>query len=244
MGWIRWTGKTLEFAGKLAQSDSFERWADSQGEKILSDLALKSGGYVFGLGKAQKAKSLVWRELASIAESSPELNAAIQEFVASYPELLSLLASNYSNLPHINVDLCVVPRFLVNRNALIKVKQRLDESKELANLKGGASLREYFFEELVEQLDAVLTNEAAKASPGKPLEIDDDWVVGFNPRYEWKGQAGHYFIYSNYLRTAKAAKKEYRKDGKKESAELLTKCLSWLGTLSQKDREMWESKLP
>jgi hypothetical protein len=49
-------GKTLEFVGKLARAESFERWAESQGEKIISDLALKSGGIIFGLGKESKAK--------------------------------------------------------------------------------------------------------------------------------------------------------------------------------------------
>jgi hypothetical protein len=109
MGWIKWTGKTLEFAGKLVQTDSFERWAESQGEKIITDVGLKTGGYIFGVGKDKKAKGIVWNELASLAKTSPELKAAIDDFVIHYPEMLDKLANKYSQLPHVNVDLCVVP---------------------------------------------------------------------------------------------------------------------------------------
>src|ERR1700759_165824 len=94
MGWIRWTGKTLEFVGKLAQTESFERWAESQGEKVISDLAIKSGGIVFGMGKEKKAKGIVWTDLETIAEKSPSLNAAIQKFVSDSPGILAAIASH------------------------------------------------------------------------------------------------------------------------------------------------------
>jgi len=70
MGWIKWTGKTLEFGGKLAQMDSFERWAESQGEKVITDVGLKTGGYIFGPGKNQKAMGVVWDELQSLSKTS------------------------------------------------------------------------------------------------------------------------------------------------------------------------------
>jgi len=244
MGWIKWTGKTLEFVGKLAQMESFERWAESQGEKIVTDVGLKTGGYVFGLGKDQKAKGIIWSELASLAKTSPELKAAIEDFVIHYPDVLGNVASKYSQLPDINVDLCVVPRYLVNRDALVEVKKRLDKSDELAKLKGGASLREYFFQELVSQLDETYSEEARKASADRPLELNDKWIVGFNPSYQWRGGAGHYFVYSSYLRTGKNAKKEYKKEGKKEAGEMLTKCLKWLGELSASERDQLEAKFP
>src|ERR1700758_917243 len=141
MGWIRWTGKTLEFVGKLAQTESFERWAESQGEKVISDLAIKSGGIVFGMGKEKKAKGIVWTDLETIAEKSPSLNAAIQKFVSDYPGILAAIASHYTSLPHLSVYLVVVPRYLVTRDALAEVKKRLDGSKELADLKGGPTFR-------------------------------------------------------------------------------------------------------
>jgi hypothetical protein len=122
MGWVRWTGKTLEFVGKLARAESFERWAESQGEKIISDLALKSGRIIFGLGKESKAKGILhWSDLQAIAEKSPSLNAAIQEVIGQYPSILSSLRSNYSTLPHESVYLTVIPRLLVNRRALAEV---------------------------------------------------------------------------------------------------------------------------
>ena len=228
----------------LAQAESFEKWAESQGEKIVNDLALKTGGYVFGLGRVQKAKGIIWSDLESIAIASPELNAAIQKFVIFYPEVLDQLAANFSSLPHQNSDLLVVPRLLVNRNALMELKKRLDNSKELADLKGGPAFREYFFEELVNQLDESFTGQAAKASPDKPLQVANKWIVGFNPNYKWRGVAGHYFVYSSYSRTSGSASSGQKKEGKRQSADLLGKCLSWLGELSEEQSEEWEAHLP
>jgi hypothetical protein len=244
MGWIRWTGKTLEFVGKLAQADSFERWAESQGEKIISDLALKSGGIVFGLGKESKAKGILWSDLKTIAEKSLSLNAAIQEVVGQYPSILSSLRSNYSALPHESAYLTVVPRLLVNRLALAAVTRNLDGSQELAQLKGGALLRQYFFEELAIQIDDAFTQQAAKTSTDKPLEIGDDWLVGFDEHYQWKDVPGHYFVYSSYSRTRKTADNKARKEGRKEASELLAKCQVWLGKLSAGDRQKLEAKFP
>jgi hypothetical protein len=241
MGWIKWMGKTLEFVGKLAQADSFERWEESQGEKIVTEIGLSSGARFF---KDRKAKGIIWNELESLAKSSPELKAAVEDFVTHYPDMLDNLASKYTQLPHKDLDLCVVPRFLVNRDAMIEVRKRLGKSEQLANLKGGASFREYFFGELVEQLDEAYTKQAGKAAPDRPLDLGDKWVVGFNPRYEWKGGAVHYFVYSSYLRSAKDAKKEYKKQGKKEAAETLTACLKWLGELSSNERQQLEAKFP
>ena len=187
---------------------------------------------------------MIWKELESVSEKSPELNAAIQAFVAYYPQVLNDVASKYSQLPHVSVDLCAVPRFIVNREALTEVKKRLGKSQELAELKGGDELIEYFLEELVAQLDAVYTHEANKATPEKPLEIDDKWIVGFNPNYKWRGGSGHYLVYSNSLRTTKNATKDYKKDGKKEAREKLQQLLQWLGPLPQADRDQLEEKLP
>jgi hypothetical protein len=242
MGWIRWTGKTLEFVGKLAQADSFERWAESQGEKVISDLALKSGGILFGLGKESKAKGILWSDLETIAEKSPSLNAAIQDVVVQYPNILSALRSNYSTLPHESVYLTVVPRLLVNRRGLAAVTKNLDGSQELAQLKGGPLLRQYFFEELVNQIDQTFTRQAEKTSAEKPLEIGDDWLVGFDEHYEWKGEPGHYFVYSSISHSRKSADGKAKKEGRKEAAELLAKCQIWLGKLSADERQKLESK--
>jgi len=244
MGWIRWTGKTLEFVGKLAQAESFEHWAESQGEKVISDLALKSGGIVFGLGKEKKAKGILWTDLQTIAEKSPSLNAAIQEFVNYYPKILSAIASNYTSLPHLSTYLVVVPRYLVNRDALAEVKKRLDGSKELADLKGGPSFRQYFFEELIRQLDDAFSTQALKATPDKPFEIDDKWVVQFDEHYDWANQAGHYLVYSSYNYTKPSADNKTRKAGRKEAAELLAKIQPWLGTLTPEERKKLTAKLP
>ena len=77
MGWIRWTGKTLEFAGKLVQAKSFEEWAEGQGKALVEKLGVEAGGVVLGFGTAKKGRSIVWGELRNVAENSPSLAAAI-----------------------------------------------------------------------------------------------------------------------------------------------------------------------
>ena len=244
MGWIKWTGKTMEFLGKLAQQDSFERWAESQGEKIVEKVGLEAGGYAFGMGKDSKAKKILWKDLESLAKESPELRGSIEEFVASYPKTLNRIAGLYTQLPNRNVDLCAVPRFIVNRESLKEAQKQLAGSQELAKLKGGSLLIQYFLEELVSQLDDVFTTQAGKATPEKPIELENKWIVGFSPKYEWHGGPGHYFVYSSLLRTTTDATKARKKEGRKEAREKLDECLKWLGALPQSERDKLEAKFP
>jgi hypothetical protein len=53
MRWVKWTGKAVEFAGKLVQADSFEKWADSQLEAVLEKVALEEGIKAFKKGAGQ-----------------------------------------------------------------------------------------------------------------------------------------------------------------------------------------------
>lgn len=234
----------MEFIGKLAQQDSFERWAESQGEKIVEKVGLQAGGYVFGLGKDSKAKKVLWNELESLAKESPELRGSIEEFVSSYPKMLDRIAGKYSQLPHKNVDLCALPRFILNREALEEAKKQLANSQELAKLKGGAVLIEYFLEELVSQLDEAFTNQASKATPEKPIELENKWIVGCSLKYEWHGGPGHYYVYSSFLRTSKDAPNARKKEGRKEARQKLDECLKWLGALPQAERDQLEAKFP
>jgi len=240
MSWVKWAGKGLVFAGNLAQTDGFEAWAKSKGEKIIEEVALTTSGF----RKEHKAKNLIWSELNSIAKTSREFSDAINDIAAGYPELIGKLASKHEKLPHVDIDLCVVPRLLVQRDARIEVKKQLGKSEELAKLRGGASLRDYFLEELTGQLDVVFSKHAEKLSPEDPLELNYMWIVGFSPNYRWKEEPGHYFVYSNTLRADRNANKQQKKEGRKEASDLLKKCSAWLGKLSQKDRQKWELKFP
>lgn len=244
MGWIRWTGKTLEFVGKLAQAKSFEEWAGKQGERIVTDIGLKTGGYVLGLGKESRAKSIIWEDLETLATTSKTLKTAIEDFVQHYPGVLSNLASKTSKLPtqSYSSNLRVVPRFVVTPHALAEIKTRLDNSQELAKLKGGPSLREYFFKELIEQLESTYSKAAMEVTPQKPLQLDDKWIVGFDPQYQWAGHPGHYYVYSSYTYTRKDAKE--KKKGKEEAEQEFVKCQKWLGELSLEERQQLEANLP
>ncbi len=43
MGWIKITGKVVEFTGKLVQAEGFEEWAIGKGKEVVEKVALESG---------------------------------------------------------------------------------------------------------------------------------------------------------------------------------------------------------
>ena len=113
----------------------------------------------------------------------------------------------------------------------------------MANLKGGAELREYFFDELIRQLDEQFTEQGSKANPDKPIQIGDKWIVGFDEHYVWMNIPGHYFVYSSYLQTRSSADGKAKKQGHRDAEIQLQECLKWLGELTAAEREALALKL-
>jgi hypothetical protein len=245
MGWIKWTGIALEFTGKLAQSASFDDWLVDQGKEIVEKIATEEGGYLGGLGAKTKAGKLVWSDLKTIATQSQEASSLIREFCAQYMGVFSdIVRGGWSELPHVDTYLCVVPRYLFRARGLVKARKEMGSSAELANLKGGPALRDYFLQELVAQLDSTFWEVSDSASPNKPMSFDGGWVVGIAKNYQWGKEMGHYYVYHDYFHTADDADKKKKKEGRKESAEKLEQTRVWLGKLSERERVDLTSKLP
>jgi hypothetical protein len=196
MGWIKVAGKALEYAGKLAQAEGFEEWANQQGKTLIKKVALQQGYKILG---KQRAKRQLWEELQLIA-ASDALKAAIQAEADDYQRLVGWIAEKGSNLPRSRGyrPVVTVPRFLVNVFALDNTRKRLGQSDELGRLKGEA-LKDYFFRQLVRELDKAMTS--ARPSPRDPFPSHGNWfVVGYDGRFRWRAntESGHYFLYEPY----------------------------------------------
>jgi hypothetical protein len=243
MGWIRWTGKTLEFAGKLVQAKSFEDWAEGQGKALVEKLGVEAGGVVLGFGTAKKGRSIVWGELRNVAENSPSLAAAINMAASQYPGVFDNLARS-AKVPYLSSDLAVVPRFLIRRDILAEITAHLQASQELEHLKGGGIFRDYFLKELASQADDAFVAEASKASPDKPLQIKDRWVVGFDKNYMWQTHPGHFLVFYSNSGTRPDASRSEKKSARARAAAQMQETLAWLGTLTKEQRQELEAKFP
>lgn len=244
MGWIRWTGKALELAGKLAQSDSFDKWAEDQGKAIVEKFASEKGRSLFH-NATSRAKTDLWKDLAEQFKSNAVFASTMQKSIAGYTERFSTLAATPGwPFPDSALHMRVLPLVVVNRNER-KFWQGLDGSEELANLKGGAALRAYFFDEMTEQLGDAFSAGAQQATPSKPIQLEHSrWIVGFDPDYEWNGSKGHYYVFSYFSQTAEDSKGAPRKEAEKKAAEELDNCRDWLFNLPPDKRKHLADSLP
>jgi hypothetical protein len=230
MGWIKLAGKTLEYAGKIAQAEGFEEWATNQGKGLIEQLALKRGFTVLGAERAVRHD--LWKEL-QIAAASDALKAAIQAEVAAFPKLLTTLAWRVDGWPASEDYKYVyaVPRLLVNEAAVVQVRRSLENSDELSRLTGAGALREYFFNQLVLELDRALTTK--KFSPSDPFALGDSWlIIGIDPTFRWVSQEpyGHYYLFEH---TGGAIGRQERPEVEKKVAQLAAK----LGRMSAPEKE-------
>jgi len=194
MGWIKFAGKTLEYAGKLAQAEGFEEWAGAQGRSLVEKLALQQGFHL--LGKKRAAKNRLWEEL-QLAAGSDATSAAIQAEAEEYPKLLGRLAGEVSDWPSSNGyhGVIAVPRAILNEVAFQEIRQRLGKADELTRLSGGEILLQYFFGRLVRELDSALAKQ--NFSPRNPLAIYRDWlIIGIDRDCTWPQVdfTGHYYL--------------------------------------------------
>src|SRR5438067_6741841 len=119
MSAIKWVGKGLVYAGRLAQADGFEEWATSQGKAVIEKLVIDKGLWFLPTTRARKE---ILSELR-LAESSDALRAAVQAEVDGFPTILGRIAQNRYSLPWKTVGsrrLVCVPRFIhVNEAKLV-----------------------------------------------------------------------------------------------------------------------------
>ncbi len=67
MGWITRRKGTLTYSGRLSRPQSFETWAETDGQSVVTTLA--SERWFSLLGKRRAVKKEIWKELQELAES-------------------------------------------------------------------------------------------------------------------------------------------------------------------------------
>jgi hypothetical protein len=239
--WARWTGKGMEFSGKLPRPEAFDQWAAGAGEPIVADLA--STLSPIGLtSKESRAKDKIWDSLADLTKTSESLKTAVASFVAAYPTRFAAFVDNHwFKWPTAGTgSLRVIPAAAVNRNEGRTWHHRFDDALELQNVLGGDALRAYFFEEMAWQLGDTLAAAAPPApekdkAVDKPVQVGEKWLIGFDPQYEWKSQPGHYYIYLAEG-THPDAKRGASKEAKRTAAAALIESKDWLGRLTAEER--------
>jgi hypothetical protein len=239
--WAKWSGKGMEFSGKLSRPGTFDEWTEGVGQPVVAEVEVTVS--VLGLSsKENRAKDKIWDSLADLMKTSESLKTAVENFVAGYPTRFAAFVDNHwFKWPNPGQGaLRVVPVAPVNRNEARKWSERFDGALELQGVLGGAALRAFFFDEMALQLGDAIA-DAAPEVPGKdrpvdkPLPLGEKWLIGFDPQYEWKGQPGHYYVYLGEG-THPDAKRGAVKEAKSAAAVALVECKDWLGRLSGDER--------
>lgn len=228
MGLIKVVGKTLEYTGKLTQAEGFEEWAMGAGKGAIESLASKYGFKI--LGKMRAAKKEIFKEL-QLAGKSSTLTASITKVTNRYVEWMEDLSNNYSPLTegHFPNQITALPCFYLDDAALVAVRTYLSNSAELARLKGGIELREYFFEELVKELR--LNVPPINPSVKKPIKVSDTIdLIGIDLEYPWRDGkvTGHYYLCN---------KRKGTNNDRNKTEKNLSKPSAKLGSWSTQDKQ-------
>jgi hypothetical protein len=169
----------------------------------VSSLAARRRFTLFGAERAVRRQ--LWKELKAAA-GHETMAAAIADEVTDYVQRLAALAEDCPTLPRVFPALrrlIAVPRVLCNAETYENIRDRFGPLAELATLAGGPALREFFYRELLTQLDAALL--MAAPSPHRPMTARNEWlIVGFDRSFVWTPPIlgggewhGHYFVYES-----------------------------------------------
>jgi hypothetical protein len=232
MGWIKVSGKVLEYAGKIDQTESFEEWAQQEGKALIEKVALEQGFKVF---RETKAKKILWKEL-QLAAASDALRAAFQDEVNDYQKIPGKIASKASYLPRSGgyPSVVAVPRFMINLVALDNIRAHLGIADELARL-SGESMKEYLFLQLVREMDKTLAG--ILPSSKNPFPSDGNWLfVGFDENYQWRQDTdlGHYLL-------CEPTEGKITRSDQKDVEDKISNLESSLGKMSLEEKEKFIS---
>ncbi len=193
--WIRWTGKAVEFTGKVGHTSSLDEWAAGPGAPTIEEVA--STLSTFGVGtKEGRATDKIADSLTKIFKSSESLSTAADNFAASFPtRFAALVDDQWENLPHSsNPDLRFIPIYYLNAQEKRKWAERFQNASELQATVGGAAVIDFFLSETAYQTTAVFSEAAPEATVKdkpieKPFQAGEKWVIGFDPQYAWVPQS-------------------------------------------------------
>jgi len=201
--WFKARNGTLQYSCALQRPDRYLHWTASEGSRVVKALAAQRRFSLFGAERAVVRQ--LWKELRQAAETMPLADMIARE-AAAYVRRFARLAEECTSLPRSFPNLrrlVAVPRVLCYAETLEGVFERFGAASELVALRGGQPFREFFYRELVAQLDAALL--AASPTLRRPVVARNEWlVVGADVAFEWavplkSGPAwhGHYFLYES-----------------------------------------------
>jgi len=238
MGAIRITAEGLIIVGKIMKGDGVEEFFKGFGEDLLTKYAPKSLKWFRPEARAVGTLSSEVEE--TIRDKG--LRNLVQRTLGRYPEVIGQIATGGEGIQTLEGDiyLRLVPRFLVNEEALKEIASPLDTAARLQQLRGGAQAREVFFRQLVNELDETYKN--SKVSVHKPLQAGSGTViVHYDPDFNWKPPSheekyfGAYVVYWE----DEATLKKNRKDVKEKLDQFVTE----LAALSQEKINLIRQKL-
>ncbi len=199
MGWFRVVDGRLRYR-RVTPVPLIEWTSTADGRAAVA----AAGRYVrFSLfGRDRTGRARLWRELKDLAVNE-RVAATINGLAGTYPSLLAGFAFA-DGLPRATVDLrrlVVVPRALVNAQALATLTERFLDLHVEQGLRAGTQLRDFFVVTLVDEMDRALL--AARPTPRRPLPVGEGWVtVGIDPAFVWlkppwqgPSWAGHHYLY-------------------------------------------------
>ncbi len=184
MGWVRFTGKSLEYTGKIKKADSYEKWAIGEGKEVIGTYRRDMKCH-FISGKMRYAKKMLWDDLRQITNTQI-LKAAINEEVKNYTLIPGIISEKGTGLMKSDTfpNVTVVPLYMIHQYAFDGIVSRLDASDEINRLKGGDLLKQFFFRELTRQLDMILLS--IKIDTHRPVaSFGNAYIVATERSYRW-----------------------------------------------------------
>jgi hypothetical protein len=197
MGWFRLASDRLTYRGRLSQKP-YAAWATTaEGASTIDARARQHRVWLFAKTVARRR---IWRELDG-AGRGDVFGRAIQSEADRFTALL-VQTSHAPGLLRRSIALhrlVVVPRVLVAARTRTGARKRLYEDEALAALE--PRVRDFFFEQLVIELDAAIAER--RPSVSRPVLMHEGWrCVGRVTDYQWTdpmfcgpGWGGHLLMF-------------------------------------------------
>jgi hypothetical protein len=198
MSWFKAEGHRLRYRG-VRPVKAFEEWAADAGRPLVDELEAKRRFSLFG--KRRAVKRALWRELRAAAQRE-DVARAVQEGADDFVRLIGWLAAHVHVLPRTRTlrRIVIVPRALVNGQALELFVARLSEFDAIRAFAGGPLLRDFLCVQYVEQLDAAIHRQ--RPSIRRAIPSYEEWAtIGEEREFVWRVPIfrapewrGHYYV--------------------------------------------------
>lgn len=214
MSLLKWTGKGLQFVGRIISSEAFEDWLEAEGSGYLeAKLEEKTIGR---FRKETKAKNQLLDDVESSISSEPLKLALLSRLVELPFKIESAAKEIKSSLPALSYEkslswIAAVPRYYVRRIYSEYILGELEAADELSKFTGFPSI---YLRDLARDSESGFFERINK---GNEVWCESGVILGVDPNYDWHlgFLEGHYYYASYGIATAldnRSAKNELKKD--------------------------------